>query len=366
MGRSFLRGALTISALSCVALPMAAGCGSHATQGQPAPPVSSDAIICGWEPVTTDSGTDLEPEFYVLSAMNNKLKHYPALAKEASLSSVSDCATARIMYTAYAAYQQAHPGFDRYEPIEVLPAPPPRPPRQPSVSSVQKIYNGTAVTGSDVNAQPIVLIQYNTNIPVTTVLCNTIPAECITNDAGALVVRPQVYCTGTFISRNWILTAAHCLFKSGASLPFDDQFTSGSDGGENIPPQWERWYPWTVSWPNADGNATVGLASRVLTADALQIPDPRYIGVMDYTQVEAPSATSTPFDSALIYLPPDDNDGNLPPDPTTSAMALSQVIPDSTTSLQAFGSVRSANGQARPRSPRNGALGPLSVHAFRS
>jgi hypothetical protein len=29
-------------------------------------------------------------------------------------------------------------------------------------------------------------------------------------------------------------------------------------------------------------------------------------------------------------------------------------------------SVRSANGQARPRSPRNGALGPLSVHAFRS
>jgi hypothetical protein len=87
------------------------------------------AITCGTLP------NQVEPnrEFYMLAAINNKLRHYPQFANDVGIHCVRDCDGARAYMKAYATYAAAHPGFDANEPTEPIP-PPPRPPPRPPTS----------------------------------------------------------------------------------------------------------------------------------------------------------------------------------------------------------------------------------------
>jgi hypothetical protein len=58
-------------------------------------------------------------EFYVLSAINNKLRHFPAFAAAIGIYCVPDCATARAFWSAYRTYRTDHPGFDAHEPLDM-------------------------------------------------------------------------------------------------------------------------------------------------------------------------------------------------------------------------------------------------------
>jgi hypothetical protein len=63
-------------------------------------------------------------EVYMLAAINNSLRHYPAFAAAIGVSCVKDCATARAYAKGYADYVRQHPGFDANEPSDEPLAPP--------------------------------------------------------------------------------------------------------------------------------------------------------------------------------------------------------------------------------------------------
>jgi hypothetical protein len=64
---------------------------------------------------------------YQLTAMNRKIRRYPAFANAVGIHCVRDCAGAEAFMTAYGDYLRAHPGFDDNEPQEPFPpeVPPP-------------------------------------------------------------------------------------------------------------------------------------------------------------------------------------------------------------------------------------------------
>jgi hypothetical protein len=70
------------------------------------------AIVC----------TETPRELYVLSAINDKLRHFPDFAVYAAgqgIGCVRDCTTARRWATVYEAYARVHPQFDMNEPLEL-------------------------------------------------------------------------------------------------------------------------------------------------------------------------------------------------------------------------------------------------------
>jgi len=89
------------------------------------------AIVCGDIPHNIEQNK----EFYMLAAINNKLRHFPQFANAVGIHCVRDCAGARAFSKAYADYARAHPGFDANEPIEmdrIDSPPPPRSVRSPA------------------------------------------------------------------------------------------------------------------------------------------------------------------------------------------------------------------------------------------
>src|SRR5262249_49587676 len=136
-----------------------------------------------------------EPEHYIVSSMNRTISHYPEVASAIAMQSVSNWDEARAFSLAADKYFADHPYFDKNLPVssEALPVPPP----PPNPAPVQEIFNGTP-TGSDgQNPLPVVLISHSFG----------------KNDKyinGLPVVKRSTTCSGTFITKNFILTAAHC------------------------------------------------------------------------------------------------------------------------------------------------------------
>jgi hypothetical protein len=102
------------------------------------PPLGPEEARCAFEPgsaVVCSPGIpgSIEPsqEFYMLSAINNKLRNYPEFARAIGIHCVRDCARARAFVKAYQAYAKAHPGFDANQPLGPMPPPPPMPPGPP-------------------------------------------------------------------------------------------------------------------------------------------------------------------------------------------------------------------------------------------
>jgi hypothetical protein len=80
-------------------------------------------IVCGYYP-----GLPRRPnEWYMLDAINNKLRYYPEFASAVGIYCVRDCEDARAFMKAYAGYVRTHPYFDADQPLEPIPPPPPLP-----------------------------------------------------------------------------------------------------------------------------------------------------------------------------------------------------------------------------------------------
>ena len=82
-----------------------------------------------WAPCQYPVGTDIScgnGAWFSLTAINNRLRHFPELAFDAQIHCVTNCAEAEAFVTAQSAYSTAHPGHLSSEPLD-LPQPPPPP-----------------------------------------------------------------------------------------------------------------------------------------------------------------------------------------------------------------------------------------------
>jgi len=99
---------------------------------------------------------------------------------------------------------------------------------------------------------------------------------------------PQGGCTATFIGRNWLMTAAHCLQTEPGFVPTDPAHESAA--------KVHKWYRWSVIRYGQFGvpNGTPQ------TFDMLQYMDPRYIGFRD--PVTDRTLAGAFHDFALLYV----------------------------------------------------------------
>jgi hypothetical protein len=211
--------------------------------------------------------------------MNNKLQHFPDFAATTGLKSVNDCEQARSFYSQYAAYNALHPYFDQGEPLvmdDVRDLPPPETPNH-LAETRPLLGNGVG----DLLA------------PVVKLLNDTIQ------------------CTGFFIARNFIVTAAHC-------MDIAPGFRRGTDPVSAA--KLDRWRPYAVTFVGSNGAGT----RRPVFNNVRQYVDPRYVGWSQATYVEN-------FDSAILYVY-DQYDNQLPnADPTTMGQ---NIFPFLRTSLK--------------------------------
>jgi hypothetical protein len=289
-------GARVVIIPACAIMVLAtAGCGSADEQpaNDHAAATYSQAIVCSVSTSIEDR------EVYVLSAMNHKLRYYPAFASAAGISSVSDCAGARTFAERYRWYRDLHPGFDIYEPHTPLPSIPPPPPDMEITSSTPKILNGTLPTAFGYPNAPIVHLEIS--LP-------ELPGAA--KDCG-----------GTFIAKNWIATAAHCL---GVVNP-TGSLTNGEVTEAN---KLFGWNPLVkVAWADAFGDLVEVVPNKTsLFGAVLQVPDDLYAG--SPTQMH-----TSDHDFALLYLNEHRWDPYLPnpdsgdPSTTGGAMRISSRPP---------------------------------------
>lgn len=323
------------------------GCGPNSSKTAPREDVTlstastaaplSGTIVCGHLQATDVYGQTVDdPEIYILSSMNNKLRYFPDFARAAGMTTVKTCAEARAFGNAYLEYSETHPGFDDHQPRPSM-TPPPQPAKMVHEVSVPKIWNG-----SPAQFGPIVAI--TALIPTG----NTLPGQ------------PQDLkkaCSGTFIAKNFIATAAHC-FAAPAAM-------NGMIGGDFA---WNSWYTWEIDFPGAGGvttpnpspiNPNTGTAIDKKTglpafqtplsilASALMIPDPDYMG--QFLTHFGLFRDDAPNDFALLYIPPLEYDGNLPafiaeafgivgtPQSTGDVLPISTIPPDPSWPLTDFG-----------------------------
>jgi hypothetical protein len=315
--------------------------GDSSSQAKAEPPFDPHApgasILC-------DRGSpDPSPFVFVVSALNHKLAQYPDFAAFAGLDTVSECDGANHFMEAYREYEREHPSFDADEPLGDSPdVEPPPPPIEPvGDSEISKI---AGVTGPSVN-YPVVQLTYQTCKPV-----NGKPS-CSQADS-SWIVRGNDYrnwhesCSGTFIAKNWILTAAHCMI-----FPAIDQCMHDGVTRANCKPNWDLYNTWRVQGAFRTGGLG---ADGIVSADDPHDNFDRNITARGYIMKENWTGTTTEHwagtdigkvqttcdtpgcfdafliaehDLALIYVRPEYDD-RLPPRPEDDgAKRLSVVNP---------------------------------------
>lgn len=219
--------------------------------------ISSDGIlVCGKFATTVEGGATVHRnEWFSVVAMNNKLAHFPEFATAFGLKRVENCAEARALHDFYVEYSIDHPDFDIDEPVDWTPPPAPEMPTQRFDDDVEvpKIRGGapdllTPVVGIDGDLQ----------------------------------------CTATFIGRNWIMTAAHCLQTEPGFVP--------TDAAHEPAAKVHKWYRWSVTRYGQFG-VPIGTAQ---TFDMLQFVDPRYLGFRDLNSRKRLDGARHDF--ALLYV----------------------------------------------------------------
>jgi len=268
----------------------AVGCGSNETT-EPSESSTAELLLCQEYTLTNEDGTQYqEHERYVLPAINRKLRLYPELAEWVGFDRVSTCEGGRAFLRGFDEFAAAHPGFDddeAYEPPATDPGPYPGPP--PTLEE-PKLLNATATF----------------NYPVVR----------LANNRGST-------CTGVFIAKNWILTAAHCMAYQGlgAAANVKTQPLSG-------------YYPYRMDRPDSS-SANLGKIYAVAKIDGqlLQYPHPSWMG-WDPSQ---PVANAPRSDIGLLYVDGWQYDALLPPSPSNSALRIAARTLLATETLTFFG-----------------------------
>jgi hypothetical protein len=274
--RARLRAWSTCCFLGSAAL----GCGAPeaATSEPAAAGTQGDVVVCNpdWQTVE-------EREMYVLSAIRRKLADYPDFAATVGEPAVSTCAEARAFMQSYHDYSDEHPGFDADQPMPPIDDPPAALTARPPVAEGQKILGGdTGFFGLAHPKEPVVHLFR------------------ATGPMGVL----KEHCTGTFIAKNWIATAAHCLAE----------VTQPPVGNE---PSGLRGYTdWSIEFADVNGNFTGTITSR--DHSVLQLPDELWMG-----------GESASHDFALLFLDKPTFDPWLP-NPGDGAGMLVQTTPPAT------------------------------------
>lgn len=237
------------------------GCASSAPPSAPEEEtVSSDGIlVCGTISAIQVGKQQPANEWYSATAMNAKLRHFPEFAATTGLASVTNCDEARQFHAAYRAYNQVHPYFDAGEPLDGPRLPrPERPTNEASTPvevEIEKIKNG-------IPDQMLPIVQ---------------------------IENSQQFCTGSFIGRNWIMTAAHCLETAKGWNPAKPIAEA----------KIHKWYEYQVTTAGPQGVTSSIRRFKYV----LQYPDPRYVG---FTNLN-----SNNYDFALLYIL-DTQDANTP------------------------------------------------------
>jgi hypothetical protein len=264
--------------------------------------------------------------YYAADFMTRRLQRYPTFAEYAGLKSVSSCNEASTYVRAYEVYSKQKPNFeDETEPGTSTNA---SAVKQRSILPRTKILNGNQLVNwgypsqsDDAAMSPIVYIsQVNwlkngTLDPVrikvgTDADGNTLYANEFGEPAGA--------CTGTFLNRHWILTAAHCMAAvelqsvfSNPQAPDGGPYLYVQDGGQPGDPYALHQGPtsYVIWWPSHVAGEEFSERTTIYGLTAYQFPHPGY----DNQEQDLPTAEHyrghTP-DIALLYLPPWNQDDN--------------------------------------------------------
>jgi hypothetical protein len=233
LARTLALGVLCAGSSGIACSSSAIGTGSADEQGSPpnageTPDETDDApldprapgasVFCGMGGKNLD-----EPEIYMLYAMNRKLQMYPEFAKAAGLSLVTDCNGGRRYFYEYAKYRLEHGEFDADQELGELPNETAElPSGAPPTLETQKIHNGRPATNDAV-------VRIKFKVPA-----GAHPAWRLTEGSTT--------CSGTFINKNWILTAAHCL-TYGAII---DCLKKG-EAPAQCEPSWVSYGTYTIS-----------------------------------------------------------------------------------------------------------------------
>jgi hypothetical protein len=295
------------------------GCGHGAADSAPEDTTSSaqplGTIICGSFPSTDEFGNATEqPEYYRLTSINRTLRTFPDFASSIGMKSVRSCDQARAFTRAYDDYFQAHPYFDSamtFDPKVELPVLPPG----PATVIVPKVFNGTPMGPHTPDLFPVVRI--TPLLPAGAKWLNdaAIPGAGRTTGVGS--------CTGTFIAKNFILTAAHC-FEAVAL-----QYPEGTPAGD----EWITGALWRIEFPSPSGKVSAsGGGALTLEVNAVTIAHPQFSSITN-RNYDPGHLISSEYDLGLIFIPPTDNDGDLPPDVSKSAWDV-QIAPVTSTLIQ--------------------------------
>jgi hypothetical protein len=315
------------------------------------------SVVCSVDP-PLGSGGEPQIELYQVSAMNHKLRHYPDFAAEVGIDSVADCAGARQFLARYAEYLQSHPGFDADEPLAPMHPSGPEP-EGPSGSletadEVEKVIAGTNATN-----HPVVRLRFTScrkklrgsgaagagGTAGTAGFDDSCPhgvhpdwddiiGPAVTPPATRNAVPSN--CTGTFINKNWILTAAHCVSRAAVDLCVQSGVTRA-----NCKPELGQWGYWTINGTKRGpmGQAVPYTLTNVLARGYIH---PNWLGRTNSANPHTCVTTIPAFpcyntqlgvlhDVALLYIRSQDDD-KLPPElevmgQMDSALRLSNVPP---------------------------------------